>query len=69
MASLDQILSAPSSSSEIHILTLVILIVSVLSALGAGWIILSFSVSLEPDAMDLNVLTELVIRTLEIVSA
>jgi hypothetical protein len=40
------VLSAPSNPVEIHILSTVILVVSVLSAIGAGWIILSFMVSL-----------------------
>ncbi|KAG4413674.1 hypothetical protein IFR04_013178 [Cadophora malorum] len=36
------VLSAPSSPGEIQVLSTVIVVVSVLSALGAGWIILSF---------------------------
>ncbi|KAG4430336.1 hypothetical protein IFR05_014189 [Cadophora sp. M221] len=36
------VLSAPSSPHEIRVLSVVIAVVSVLSALGAGWIILSF---------------------------
>ncbi|KAH6709241.1 G protein-coupled glucose receptor regulating Gpa2-domain-containing protein [Leptodontidium sp. MPI-SDFR-AT-0119] len=36
------VLSAPSSPYEIWVLSVVIVVVSVLSALGAGWIILSF---------------------------
>ena len=39
------ILSAPSTSDEIRVLNIVICLVSTLSAIGAGWIILSFSVS------------------------
>jgi len=39
------VLSAPSSPGEIQVLSTVIVVVSVLSALGAGWIILSFLVS------------------------
>ncbi|KAL5349678.1 hypothetical protein ACLOAV_004708 [Pseudogymnoascus australis] len=35
-------LSAPSSPKEVHTLSTAILVVSVLSAIGAGWIILSF---------------------------
>ncbi|KFZ08419.1 hypothetical protein V502_09380 [Pseudogymnoascus sp. VKM F-4520 (FW-2644)] len=35
-------LSAPSSPEEVHTLSIAILVVSVFSALGAGWIILSF---------------------------
>lgn len=39
------VLSAPTSPQKIHILNSVILTVSILSTLGAGWIILSFLVS------------------------
>jgi len=39
------VLSAPASPEEIHILSSVIFVVSIFSALGAGWIIASFSVS------------------------
>ena len=39
------VLSAPSSPGEIRVLSTVIVVVSVLSAFGAGWIILSFLVS------------------------
>ncbi|KAF2496188.1 family A G protein-coupled receptor-like protein [Lophium mytilinum] len=35
-------LSAPAKRAEIHTLNVVILIVSIISALGAGWIIISF---------------------------
>jgi hypothetical protein len=38
-------LSAPTSDSDIRTLNIVILIVSIFSALGAGWIVLSFLVS------------------------
>jgi hypothetical protein len=41
------VLSAPTSPQNIHVLNSVILTVSILSALGAGWIILSFLVSLK----------------------
>lgn len=39
------VLSAPSTSAQIHVLSAIIVTVSVLSATGAGWIILSFLVS------------------------
>jgi len=39
------VLSAPTTSHDINVLSIVILAVSILSAIGAGWIILSFSVS------------------------
>jgi hypothetical protein len=39
------VLSAPSAKIEVHILSKVILIVSILSIIGAGWIILSYCVS------------------------
>ena len=38
-------LSAPASTSQVHTLSIVILIVAVLSALGAAWMILGFVVS------------------------
>ncbi|KUJ22374.1 uncharacterized protein LY89DRAFT_728527 [Mollisia scopiformis] len=38
------VLSAPSSPEQIHVLNTVIVIVSILSALGAGWIIFSFTI-------------------------
>ena len=38
-------LSAPSSPDEIRTLSTVIVVVSVMSVVGAGWIILSFIVS------------------------
>lgn len=39
------VLSAPTASGEVSTLNIVILTVSILSILGAGWIILSFCVS------------------------
>jgi len=39
------VLSAPASPEKIHILSSVILAVSIFSALGAGWIIASFLVN------------------------
>lgn len=49
MVPLEEALSVQLSAGEIHTLSVVLLIVSILSALGAGWIILSFTVSPEPD--------------------
>jgi hypothetical protein len=42
---LKEALSAPTSETDIHMLNIVILIVSILSTFGAGWIIASFLVS------------------------
>ncbi|EFW99437.1 hypothetical protein CMQ_7805 [Grosmannia clavigera kw1407] len=42
------VLAAPRSNHQTYILSSVILAISILSALGAGWIILSFAVSLTP---------------------
>lgn len=39
------VLSAPSLPHQIHVLNSVILAVSLFSAIGAGWVILSFLVS------------------------
>lgn len=41
---LKDVLSTPSLASEINTLNLVILTISIFSARGAGWIILSFLV-------------------------
>ena len=48
------VLSAPTSLEEVHILSTAILVVSGLSAIGAGWIILSFTVSLALDPWELQ---------------
>ncbi len=39
------VLSAPSTPTQSHVLSGIIVTISVLSAIGAGWIILSFLVS------------------------
>jgi hypothetical protein len=43
---LDAVLSAPNSANQIYTLNAVICVVSVLSAIGAGWIVASFLVGL-----------------------
>jgi hypothetical protein len=42
---MSQVLSAEGSASETHILNSIILVVSITSALGAVWMIISFCVS------------------------
>lgn len=45
MVASTPVLSAVGSAEELHLLNIIILIVSVLSALGSAWMILSFVVS------------------------
>lgn len=44
-------LSAVGSAEELHLLNIIILVVSVLSALGSAWMILSFVVSGHDDSV------------------